>query len=90
MNGFEIEIIKYINTHFSNPVLDEIFKFISFLGNKGWIWIVVALVLMIFSKTRKSGIGSAFALILCLLITNMCIKPLVDRLRPYEIGRAHV
>ena len=88
MNSFEIEIIKYINTHFSHPVLDEIFKFISFLGNKGWVWIVIALILICIPKTRKSGVCNAIALILCLLITNLCIKPLVDRLRPYEVETA--
>ncbi len=88
MNGFEIEIIKYINHHLTHPVLDVIFKFISFLGDKGWMWIVIALMLICFSKTRKSGVCNAIALILCLVITNLCIKPLVDRLRPYEVDTA--
>ena len=85
MNNFEIEIIKYINTHFSHPIMDGIFKFISFLGDKGWIWIVIALVLVCIPKTRKAGVCTSIALVLCLLITNLCIKPLVDRLRPYEV-----
>ena len=88
MNSFEIEIIKYINQHLSNPVLDVFFEFVSFLGNKGWIWIVFAIVLMAFPKTRKAGVCNDIALLLCLLITNLCIKPLFDRLRPYEVDTA--
>jgi undecaprenyl-diphosphatase len=49
------------------------------------VWIVIALILISIPKTRKSGVCNAIALILCLLITNLCIKPLVDRLRPYEV-----
>jgi len=88
MNGFEVEIIKYINSNFSHPFLDEFFKFVSFLGDKGWMWIVIALVLVCIPKTRKAGICSAISLVLCLIITNICIKPLIDRLRPYEVETA--
>ncbi len=85
MNNFEIEIIKYINSNLSNSVLDAVFSFISFLGNKGWMWIVIVLVLISLPKTRKAGVCNAIALIFCLVITNICIKPLADRLRPYEV-----
>ena len=84
MNSFEIQILKFVQETFSCDFLDAIFKFISYIGNKGAIWIVCALVLCIFKKTRKAGIISAISLIFCLILGNMTLKPLIGRMRPYE------
>ena len=84
MNAFEIQILKFVQETFSCGFLDAIFKFISYIGNKGAIWIVCALVMCIFKKTRKAGIVSAISLVFCLVIGNMALKPLIGRMRPYE------
>ena len=84
MNSFEIQILRFVQETFSCGFLDAIFKFISYIGNKGAIWIVCALVLCVFKKTRKAGIISAISLIFCLTIGNMTLKPLIGRMRPYE------
>jgi len=84
MNALESEILKGINFLISSNVLDVIFKFISTLGNKGALWIVLSIVLCAFPKTRKAGFCACISLILCLVIGNMMLKPLFDRMRPYE------
>ncbi len=84
MNSVEIQILKFVQETFSCDFLDAIFKFVSYIGNKGAIWIVCALILCIFKKTRKAGIISAISLIFCLTIGNMTLKPLIGRMRPYE------
>ncbi len=84
MNLFEIQILKYIHELISCDFLDIIFKFISRLGDKGAIWIVITLILCMIPKTRKAGIISAISLVLCLVIGNIILKPLFDRMRPYE------
>lgn len=84
MNSIEIQILKFVQETFSCDFLDAIFKFVSYIGNKGAIWIVCALILCIFKKTRKAGIISAISLIFCLTIGNMTLKPLIGRMRPYE------
>ena len=84
MNSFEIQILRFVQETFSCGFLDSIFKFISYIGNKGAIWIVCALVLCVFKKTRKAGIISAISLIFCLTLGNMTLKPLIARMRPYE------
>ena len=58
---------------------------ISFLGNSGWIWIVLALVLVSMRKTRKVGLAMGLGLILCLLIGNVTLKPLIARIRPFAL-----
>ncbi len=84
MNLFEIEILKAISGFLSNDFLDAFFKFVSFLGNKGAVWIIASVVMCIFPKTRKIGICSAISLLLCLVLGNMILKPLIGRIRPYE------
>ena len=51
MNSFEIQILKFVQETFSCDFLDAIFKFISYIGNKGAIWIV--LLYFAYSKKRE-------------------------------------
>ncbi|MBQ2905549.1 MAG: phosphatase PAP2 family protein, partial [Peptococcaceae bacterium] len=63
--------------------LDTILPVISSFGDKGIGWIVVAIVLFCIPKYRKAGLTMGLALILCLLIGNLTLKPLIARPRPY-------
>ena len=58
--------------------------FVSHLGDHGKIWIILCLILLLFKRTRKAGICGLLALLINLLITNVTLKPLVARVRPYE------
>ena len=48
-------------------------------------WIAWAVLMLILPKTRKIGISMLFALILGLLVCNITLKPLVARIRPYDL-----
>ena len=65
-----------------NPVLTVIMKFFTTIGEGGAVWILAAVLLLLFKKTRKAGIILAGALILCLLSCNIALKNLVARPRP--------
>lgn len=59
-------------------------KLITLLGEKGLIFFLLALVLMCFSKTRKTGV-CVFGAVCCgALITNIILKDWVARPRPFE------
>ena len=49
------------------------------------VWIILAAVLLLFPRTRKCGFAVALALIIGALICNVTLKPLVERIRPYEL-----
>lgn len=68
-----------------NPVLDAFFSAVTHLGDSGIVWIVLAVVLLCIRKTRPLGVCMALALIFDLLLCNMLLKPLVGRVRPYEL-----
>lgn len=60
-------------------------KAVTFLGNGGWFWIVLALGLLCFCRTRRAGMAMMLALIIGALITNIICKPAFARIRPYEV-----
>ena len=59
------------------------FEFISELGHGGIPLIIIALILMVFRKTRKYGTAMLIGITIGALITNCCLKILIARSRPY-------
>lgn len=78
-------ILLWIQEHLRNDFLTPVFQGITSLGNSGWIWILITAILLLIPKFRKIGLMSASALILSLLINNMCLKNWIARTRPYEV-----
>lgn len=74
--------ILYFLQELHSPLFDRIMVGISFLGNVGWIWIVLTVLFLCFPRYRRCGIVTALALILDFLICNIGIKNLVARPRP--------
>lgn len=66
-------------------VLDYVMSFITHLGDAGAVWIVMGVVMLFFKKYRKCGIIVLVSLAVCAVITSGVIKPLVGRLRPFQI-----
>ena len=58
---------------------------ITLFGEGGIFWIAWAVLMLIIPKTRKIGIGMIIALLLGLLVCNVTLKPLVARIRPYDL-----
>lgn len=80
----EIQILDMLQ-RLHTPVLDQIMVWITRMGDAGIIWILFAVALLFFPKTRKAGILVSLALILEALLCNCLLKPLVDRMRPFEM-----
>ena len=79
------DILIYIQDHIRNSFLDVIFPNITFLGDAGILWIALTVIFMFFKQTRKAAICSAIALLGSVILNNLLIKPLVGRVRPYEV-----
>lgn len=65
-----------------NPIFDAIGQLLNFLGEKGWIFIAIAIGLIINKSTRSAGI----VLFIALALTGLCtevIKELIERPRPF-------
>ena len=75
LNTAEIAILDAIQEHIACPFLDAVFPVITMLGEAGIFWILTAVVLLFFKKTRFAGITMGLSLIMGLLIGNLCMKP---------------
>lgn len=85
LTALDGEILLFLQNVVRTPVLDRFFIFITHLGDKGLLWITLALVLLLFPKYRKNGIAMGIALTIGLLITNILLKNLIQRIRPYDV-----
>lgn len=85
LNQFEIQILLFIREHMTNPILDFWMPKITFLADNGWLWILIAIICLMFPKTRKTGAVMAIALVCGLVVGNLTLKPLVARIRPYDL-----
>lgn len=82
---WELAFLNFLYAHHM-PFLDWLMKWVSFLGNAGWFWIVLTVILLMLPRYRDTGIKMAAALILCLLVGNVVLKPLIARVRPYDVS----
>ena len=87
--SFDLPILEWIQENVANGFLDFLMPIITIFGDAGIFWIACAAVMLIFPKTRKTGLAMGVALVMGLLVCNICLKPLVARMRPlvYEVKK---
>ncbi|MCD7746745.1 MAG: phosphatase PAP2 family protein [Firmicutes bacterium] len=85
INEFEIGILEWIAERMHCGFLDAVLSTVTHLGDAGIFWIILSIVLLFPKKTRRVGITMGISLIIGLLICNLAIKPLVARIRPYDL-----
>ena len=64
-------------------LLDPIVEGYTTLGNTGMMWIVLSLAMLCWKPTRKAGVAALAAMVLGLLCTNLVLKHVVARPRPW-------
>ena len=70
-NGAEITILERIQEIFSCAFLDSVMPYITRFADSGIGWIVLALLLLIPRKTRRTGAAMGVALLLGFLTGNL-------------------
>lgn len=83
--AFDLPILEWIQANLQCDFLDKFMPFITAFGNGGIFWIACSVLLMFIPKTRRTGLGMAFALTMGLVVCNMILKPGVARIRPYDL-----
>ena len=83
--SFDLPILDWIQANLTSPLMNTIMPIITMLGDEGIFWIAWAVILLLFPKTRKIGLGMGFAMIIGLLVCNVTLKPLIARIRPYDL-----
>ncbi len=85
LNSFEIPILDAIG-NIKCGFFDAFFPVITRFADKGIGWIAIAVILLLFKRTRKTGFMVGAALLIGLIFGNGILKPLFDRERPYEFA----
>ena len=85
ITNFDFAILDWIQSNLRCAFLDATMPVISSLGKSGIFFILCAVVMVFFGSWRKTGWSIAIALTLGLIICNMIMKPLVARVRPYDV-----
>ncbi|HHU53005.1 MAG TPA: phosphatase PAP2 family protein [Clostridiaceae bacterium] len=79
------DLLHFIQKITEHPLLDKFFTFYTSLGDKGYLWIVIGILLLFFKKTRKTGFLLLISLLISHLLNTLVLKNLIDRPRPYEV-----
>lgn len=87
MQAIEFAILDWMQRNLRCGLLDVFLPFVSSLSNHGEIWIVLAVLLLLFKRQRQ-GLSVGAALILDLISCNLILKPLFNRLRPCMVNTA--
>jgi len=65
--------------------MNGFWRFVTSLGDGGMLWIAAGIVMLLFKKTRIAGGAGLLSMALNYLVTNITIKNLVARPRPYTV-----
>lgn len=76
-------VLLWFQNCLRGPVQDAVVMAYTSLGNSGILFIAAGLLLLCFKKTRKAGVAALLALLIGLLCTNVTLKPLLARPRPW-------
>lgn len=84
-DSFDMSVFTFFGEHIQGAVMNIVANFITFFGGSEFVipMAVVGLVLSFFKKTRKFGMAVLFAVLVGTLLTNLVMKPLFARPRPY-------
>ena len=76
-------VLLWIQAHLRGPVQDAVLCFYTTLGNAGALFLIAAALLLCFKKTRKAGVTALLAMAIGFVCTNLVLKHLVSRPRPW-------
>lgn len=83
---FDFKILEFYNNLHEGvlgKILDVFFTVYTHLGDEGIIFILLGLIFVLFKKTRKAGCGMLFGMLFGLLFTNIVLKEIIERPRPF-------
>lgn len=85
LSRWEAPFLLWVQQALRQPWLSPIVGFYTHLGDRGLVWIALCALLLLFPKTRRAGLAGALALALSMMCTNIVLKPLISRIRPWLV-----
>jgi len=88
MQIMELAILDWIQEYVRSPFLDRVVPVFTRFNDNGEIWIMLAVLLVLFRNHRKAGFSVGVGLLLNLVACNLTLKPLIGRIRPFMVNTA--
>lgn len=87
--GFDMWVFRFFGS-MHNDFLTYVAKFFTTFGDEAFTIpvVILAVVLCFFKKTRKYGFALIFAIAIGTIVTNVVVKPMALRIRPYNTLQA--
>lgn len=85
LSAWEGPALLWIQEFVRQDWLNAVVAFYTTLGDSGLLWIALCLALLFFPRTRRAGAAGLLALACSLLLTNMLLKNLAQRVRPWLV-----
>ncbi|MBR1443352.1 MAG: phosphatase PAP2 family protein [Firmicutes bacterium] len=82
---FDLDILNYIQNNFRTAIGDYFWQFMTMLGDGGIFFLILSISLIVFPKTRETGVRILFALVMCFIFGNVILKNAFARLRPFYV-----
>lgn len=83
---WEFHVLNFFQQYVRNSFLDAVMPIVSFLGRYGIAIIIVFLVALISKKHKRLALRLVVSTALSALCCNLILKPIVNRMRPYELN----
>lgn len=77
-------VLLWIQEYLRDEAFDGFWRVVTFLGDKGWFWILLGAVLLFVGQTRLAGLGALLSMGLGAIVTNLILKKIISRPRPYD------
>lgn len=88
LQTIEIAVLNWMQSYLRCDALDVFFSTFTSLCNHGELWIILTVCLLLWKNHRKTGLCLGVGQLTNLLITNLTLKPLVGRIRPFAVNTA--
>lgn len=84
-DSFDMSVFAFFGEQIQSAAMNIVANFITFFGGSEFVtpMAVLGALLIPFKKTRKFGMAILFAVLVGTLLTNLVMKPLFARPRPY-------
>lgn len=83
--AFDQNALLFIQEHWRFDWLNPILVAVTHFAESGIGWIILGIILMFFSKTRRGGLIMLFCLLGAWLVNDFVLKEIVARARPYDV-----
>lgn len=84
----DLSIMLFVQEHLRSDIGNAIMKFITHLGDDGLLWIAIGVGLLFLKKTRMIGFSVLISLAINAVFTNIILKNLIARPRPFHVCEA--